>query len=246
MNSMFRRSINEYARQTEAKKTFAAQIDCLANRMKTLSFDENAELPFHLANHKKRMLLLLVPLIETGWADGRITQRESEAILQAAEAYGLTECEASYVEIITRLTTRSTPREIEEFWRRLGQLFLCLSREDRQILKRALQAQAEFVAERSSNDFVSFLQGVGICSNERETLRQIEAELEKADQTARLLEIEKSRALRNWLAERRQTAAAASSFNKRYKPSGTHIYEEEIGGAILTGDASRRGESVGA
>lgn len=51
-------------------------------------------------------LLHLVPLIQVGWADGSISSKERELILEAARLRGVTEGSPAYDELTDWLTTR--------------------------------------------------------------------------------------------------------------------------------------------
>jgi hypothetical protein len=188
MYTLFRQGINEYTRQMDAKKTVDAQTDRMASLMKCLNFLEPKNLPFHLGNQQKRMLLLIAPLVEVAWADGRVTRREMDAILRIADVYGLLDHEPAFFELMRSLTSRPMPEEVQKNWLRFHMLCALLTFEEIQTVKHCLIKQAEFVAEQSSNDMISFMRGERICEKEQESVEKIKVELRQAKVAAEIIE----------------------------------------------------------
>lgn len=61
-------------------------------------------------------LLMLTPMIEVAWVDGRVGRAEQNAILKSADIYGLLRDDGNFVEIMTRLSSRPHAATIEKLW----------------------------------------------------------------------------------------------------------------------------------
>lgn len=180
MNMFFRQAFGEYARQQDLKKTFAAETDRLGSILKS----NDGEI-FDREDYPAKSLLLLLPLVEIAWADGRVSRREMDAIVQAADAYGLVTDQHDYCELMGRLmVSRPIPNEVGRMWQDFHYLMASLPERERGRVTRALLAQAEFVAEQSAEGVIGFLRGDRICQNEQEALRLVADQLERAKRAA--------------------------------------------------------------
>jgi hypothetical protein len=189
MNMFYRRSINEYRRQISLKESFAIQTERLRETLDSAEendfaglFADRSELSQHLR------LLLLSPLVEIAWADGRVTRGESNAIFEVAEGYGLFQDDAQYCELLENLTSRPAPQTVGQMWQDFNRLFEYLPETEREDIAFCLKVQARFVAEQSSDNLVSFLRGERICRNEQEALQIVEQQLENALSAAKAIE----------------------------------------------------------
>lgn len=194
MNVYFRRAFGEYKRQKKLKKRFVAQTARVgsvlrkatdAAALRTDSNRERADL------RRSAALLVLLPLIEVAWADGRVTHREMDAIIQAAETYRLFEDGAGYRELFERLLARPEPHEVRRMWRGLHYFMESLSPRERRTLASALLAQSRFVAEQSSEGAVGLLRGKLVCQDAQEILQAVAGKLERAKNAAQETGIEK-------------------------------------------------------
>jgi uncharacterized tellurite resistance protein B-like protein len=186
MNMFFRRSINEYQRQISLKESFAIQTERMQSVIEKVNWTKFEESPINRRVLRRRLrLLVLSPLVEIAWADGRVTRRESDAILQVAAAYGLVDDETGYCELLERLTSRPMAQKVERTWREFHRLFENLPELDRQNIAFCLEVQARFVAEQSSDNLMSFLRGERICKNESEALAIFRQQLESAESAAK-------------------------------------------------------------
>ncbi len=186
MNMFFRRSINEYQKQITLKDSFAIQTERLRETVESLNWTKFEEPPTNHRRLRRRFrLLLLSPLVEIAWADGRVTRRESDAILQVAAAYGLIDDDASYCELLERLTTRPAPQAVGRMWQDFHQFFENLSEFERGDIRFGLDVQAQFVAEQSSDNLMAFLRGERVSTSEREALEIVKHQLEAAETAAR-------------------------------------------------------------
>ncbi len=189
MNMFFRRSINEYQRQITLKDSFAIQTERLRDIFESVKWTNFEEPPTNRRALRRRFsLLLLAPLVEIAWADGRVSRRESDLILQVAESFGLTKTEAGYCELLKTLTTRPVPQAVGRMWQDLREFYEKLPAFDRQTISYCLTVQAQFVAEQSSDNLLAFLRGERVSQNEREALTIVAEQLKNAEAAADLRE----------------------------------------------------------
>ena len=189
VNTFFRRSINEYQKQIGLKESFAIQTERLQEVLESADWTDFAELPADRRESRQHLkLLLLFPLIEIAWSDGRVTRRESDAILQVAEAYGLVKDDAGYCELLEKLISRPIPQAVGRMWQDFHYRFENLPESVRQNIVFCLDVQTRFIAEQSSNHLLEFLRGARTCQSEQEALRIVAEQLENAQSAAKLLE----------------------------------------------------------
>lgn len=185
MNTFFRRGIHEYKRQIGLKESFAIQTERLQKLLESTDCTSSEQLPDYSRESRRRLkLLLLFPLIEIAWADGCVKRSESDAILQVARAYGLVKDDADYGELLEKLISRSVPQAVVQMWQEFQGLFEKLPELDRQNIVFCLIVQSQFVAEQSSDNFVGFLRGERVCTDEKDALRIIARKLEELQSAA--------------------------------------------------------------
>lgn len=105
MNSFLMEGILEFRR----KKALDAKYESSTRRLQglvNLTEKPSAEV----------MTLLLTPLIEVAWTDGKVGRAEQNAILRAAEKYGLLEKDETFLTVLDRMTTRPSEKAIECWW----------------------------------------------------------------------------------------------------------------------------------
>jgi len=191
MNRFFRRGANEYRRQISLKDLFARQTE----RLKTIIESSDWKNPIASSAENgvstARSLLLLAPLIEIAWADGKITRRESDAILEVAAKYGLADNQTEYSELLNRLIARPMPQIIERMWQDFHCFFEGLSEPEREEVMFCVRVQAQFVAEQSSDNLLAFLRGERVSQTERKALNIIFEQMENAHTAAQSLEDER-------------------------------------------------------
>ena len=189
MNTFFRRSINEYQKQISLKESFAIQTGRLRETLESVNWTKFEEPPTNRRLLRRHLrLLLLSPLLEIAWADGRVTCREYDVILQVAETYGLVKDDSGYFELLKRLTARPMPPVVGRMWQDFHRFFESLSESDREQVKFCLNVQAQFVAEQSSDNLIAFLRGERVSKTEQEHLQIISGQLENACAAAKSLE----------------------------------------------------------
>lgn len=189
MNMFFRRSINEYQRQITLKDSFAIQTEQLRKVFESVKWTDFEEPTTNRRALRRRFsLLLLAPLVEIAWADGRVSRRESDLILQVAGSYGLIKDDACYCELLEKMTSRPAPQAVGRMWQDLREFYEKLSAFDRQTVSYCLSVQAQFVAEQSSDNLMAFLRGERVSRNEREALEIVAGQIKNAEAAADLRE----------------------------------------------------------
>lgn len=192
MNAFFLRSFNEYKRHNEMKKSFVLQTERINAALRAADGAKDADDDsFDAADFHRRSLLLLMPLVEVAWADGRVTRREMEAIVQTADAYGLIEDPEGYRELIGRLLTRPAPSVVGRQWQNFRRLFEALPEAEREAVRFGLLFQARFVAEQSADSLIAFLSGERVGRDEQEALRAVAEQMENAEASVRRMTAEK-------------------------------------------------------
>lgn len=179
MNTFLRKSFNEYARQTDLRKNFARYNELVYRLFENTKIFDRIDLQTKIGSKDEVYLLLLTPLIEIAWADGRVTSRESDAVLLVADSYGLTDFEDAYCSLMETMISRPSPKMTARSWHRLHQLMVNISEREFEILGESIQVQAQYVAEQSSNSLIGFLRGDGVCRDEETVLQKIGEELKK-------------------------------------------------------------------
>ena len=111
MNEFVRIGLLEYRKHRAARQSFLIQTKRIAE---LLWLNQPGEEPTGL--------LMLTPMIEVGWVDGRIGSYEQDAILEAADIYGLLEAEESYADVMERLSSRPHTSELERWWNEIETL----------------------------------------------------------------------------------------------------------------------------
>ena len=189
MNTFFRRSINEYQRQIGLKESFAIQTERLQDTLESIEWTDFSELPTNRRPLRRRAnLLMLLPLVEIAWADGRVSRRESDTIIQIAKAYGLTDDEAGYCELLVNLTARPHPDTVGRMWQEFRNLLEKLPESDRENVVYCLTVQTQFVAEQNSDNLLAFLRGEQVSPSEKEFLHIVAEQLKNALAAAKLSE----------------------------------------------------------
>lgn len=189
MNMFFRRSINEYKRQITLKDSFAIQTERLRDVFDSIKWTNFEEPPTNRRALRRRFsLLLLSPLVEIAWADGRVSRRESDLILQVAASYGFIKDDAGYCELLEKMTSRPVPQAVRRMWQEFNRFYENLSEFERQTVSFCLTVQAQFVAEQSSDNLMAFLRGESVSQSEREALTIVAEQLKNAEAAADLRE----------------------------------------------------------
>jgi hypothetical protein len=121
-------------------------------------------------------LLHLVPLVQVAWAEGNVSQRERELILQAARSHGVEPGSLPDQKLDEWLDQRPSGEFFERTLRVLGALLQALPPEQREASRKNLISYSTNVAAASGG-----ILGLGnkISNEERALLESITAELER-------------------------------------------------------------------
>lgn len=109
MTEFLNQSLKEFEQHTDNRERFVAASRRIIHLVRTAGEPSD-----DLA------LLLLTPMIEIAWADGRVGRAEQNAVLEAAEAYGLLANQATGLVVMDRLATRPSAAELRSWWSDLG------------------------------------------------------------------------------------------------------------------------------
>ncbi len=91
--------------------------------------------------------LMLVPLVEVAWADGKMEERERAAVLKGAAGSGLGPGSPGY-SLLETWTQQRPPPDLLESWRSyMSALLVELSADQRQALEERILGRARAVAE---------------------------------------------------------------------------------------------------
>lgn len=122
------------------------------------------------------MLLHLVPLVHMAWADGKISPRERELIVQAARMRGVQPDSAADRQLAGWLAERPAPERFERALRAIKAVLHGQSAQDRDASQKDLLSYLTSIAS-ASGGVMGFR---AVSSDERQLLKRITEELEKA------------------------------------------------------------------
>ena len=125
------------------------------------------------------MLLHLVPLIQTAWAEGGVTPRERELVIKAARTRGVTEGSAADEQLNRWLAQRPSEALFEKTLRAIRAILQAQSPETRAASENDLLSLATTIAS-ASGGIVGFR---AVSDEERQILAHIQDELKKGGKT---------------------------------------------------------------
>lgn len=104
-------------------------------------------------------LLMLTPMIEVAWVDGRVGGPEKNAILKTAQSYGLLRDNANLVEIMERLSTRPQAATIELWWAGISDMLSALPVGQTAAISSLMLAQTRYVAQLGQKEIFGLWRG---------------------------------------------------------------------------------------
>lgn len=125
------------------------------------------------------MLLHLVPLIQTAWAEGGVTPRERELVIKAARTRGVTAGSAADEQLTRWLSQRPSEALFEKTLRAIRAILQAQSPEIRAASENDLLSLATTIAS-ASGGIVGFR---AVSDEERQILAHIQDELKKGGKT---------------------------------------------------------------
>jgi hypothetical protein len=128
-------------------------------------------------------LLHVVPLLQMAWAEGRVTMRERDLIIEAARARGIEADSPADQQLAGWLTTRPSDELFSTTLRAIGAMLESRPAEEREASKQDLVSYLTSIASASGG-----VLGWGSVSDaERAVLARITAELEQTHKSAGIL-----------------------------------------------------------
>jgi hypothetical protein len=122
------------------------------------------------------MLLHLVPLIQTAWAEGGVSAKERDLIVRAAKSRGIEAGSSADQQLMRWLTERPSEQFFEKTLRAIRAILEARPPEERESSERDLLSLCTAIASASGG-----IVGFGAVSDEeRQILAHISGELEKA------------------------------------------------------------------
>jgi hypothetical protein len=122
------------------------------------------------------MLLHLVPLVQMAWAEGGVSERERELIIEAARARGIEAGSPAGRQLAGWLTQRPSSELFEKTLRAIGAVLQARPAEDREASERDLLSYCSAIAS-ASGGILGFRT---VSEEERQVLARISQELERA------------------------------------------------------------------
>ncbi len=121
------------------------------------------------------MLLHLVPLIQTAWAEGSVSNQERDLIVQAARSRGIAAGSPADVQLTRWLTDRPSDELFDKTLRAISAILQSRSPEERAASERDLLSLCTAIASASGGIFGLH----AVSEDERQILARISKQLEK-------------------------------------------------------------------
>lgn len=128
-------------------------------------------------------ILILTPMIEIAWVDGRVGRAEQNAIFDAADAFGLLENQSTALVIMDRLNTRPSARELNGWWNELSNFLKFLPLGHMLAVISLLLEQTRYIASLSQKEVYGLWRGYKAGDDERVGLGVIEERLGRLNET---------------------------------------------------------------
>lgn len=158
--------IAEYRKQASRERQFIGYARRIRNLLRTTGRTSDTS-----------YLLLLTPMIEVAWVDGRVGRAEQNAILKTAEVYGLLGDDENFVEIMERLSSRPTAATIERLWDSIADLLSGLPIGQIAAISSLMLGQTRFVADLGKKQIYGMWRGHSSGEDERNKVGETEKRL---------------------------------------------------------------------
>lgn len=172
MTEFLNQSLKEFEQHTDNREKFINASRRIIHLVRTAG-DPSDDLA----------LLLLTPMIEIAWADGRVGRAEQNAILEAADAFGLIENQANGLTVMDRLTTRPTAAELSSWWRDLGNSLNFMPLGQMLAVISLLLEQARYIAGLGQKEVYGLWRGYKAGEDERVGLSVVEERLGRLNES---------------------------------------------------------------
>lgn len=172
MNHFFMQGIAEYGKQATRKRQFTGYARRIRNLLQITGRASD-----------EAYLLMLTPMIEVAWVDGRVGMAEQDAIMKTAEIYGLLSDDENFVEIITRLSSRPHAAMIERLWDGVAGLLSGLPLGQTAAISSLMLGQTRYVAELSQKQIFGMWRGHSSGADEQNKLEETEKRFSRLETT---------------------------------------------------------------
>lgn len=163
MSQFLRESFRQYKDRMRADRRF--ETDC--KRIRQIL--ERAKL-----SSDKLYILILSPMIEVAWVDGRIGRYEQDAILHAADIYGIFHDEGNFFVLMDRLSSRPNIKDYESWWKSVDDGLRYLPLPDTAALASHLLEQTKYIAGLGQKQLFGLWRGHNAGPDEVEVLKEAE------------------------------------------------------------------------
>ena len=163
MNNFLMQGIAEYRKQTGNERRFIGYARRIRNLLRVTGKTSD-----------EAYVLMLTPMIEVAWVDGRIGRAEQNAILKTAENYGLLRGDENFVEIMARLSTRPHAAMNELLWDGIADLLSGLPVGQTAAISSLMLGQTRHVAELGQKQIFGMWRGHSSGEDEQNKLEETE------------------------------------------------------------------------
>ncbi len=126
-------------------------------------------------------LVMLTPMIEVAWVDGRVGRVEQNAILKTAEIYGLLQDDNNFIQIMTRLSSRPHAVMLKDLWDDVADLLSGLPLGMTAAISSLLLAQTRYVADLSQKQIYGMWRGHSSGRDEEINFEETQKRLSRFD-----------------------------------------------------------------
>lgn len=163
MNNFLMQGIAEYRKQAKKEQQFSGYARRIVSLLKV-----------NCKTTHESFMLMLTPLIEVAWVDGRIGRPEQNAILKTADLYGLLDDDANFIEIMERLSIRPHVSTIEHWWNGISELLAGLPIGQTAAISSLMLEQTRYVADLGQKQIFGMWRGYSRGESEQEKLNETE------------------------------------------------------------------------
>ena len=163
MNNFLTQGIAEYRKQSNNERQFVGYARRIRNLLQITGRTSD-----------EAYVLMLTPMIEVAWVDGRVGRPEQNAILKTAETYGLLRGDENFVEIMERLSTRPHAAMIELLWDGIADLLSGLPIGQTAAISSLMLGQTRYVADLGQKQIFGMWRGHSSGENEQNKLEETE------------------------------------------------------------------------
>ena len=150
MNTLLKHGLNEYRSHKVRHEQFLRHSRRAAALLETAGIAS-----------PETHTLMLTPLIEIAWVDGRVGRPEQNAILEAADIYGLLDDEGVSMAIMDRMVTRPVRGQLEAWWADLGKALQFIPISQMAAITVLLLEQTRFIAALGQKRIFGLWRGYG-------------------------------------------------------------------------------------